>query len=104
MVLSLFQYHASLLDPRYTAVGIAHIYYFDGTRYVHFWAEEFGTTVSNTNATAANDSQATVTLNDYKSKYEAVKTEFEKQYGPLTLNGFNSDEWLKDPWPWDIVE
>lgn len=57
----------AMLDPRYTAVGIAHIYYFDGTRYVHFWAEEFGTTVSNTNATAANDSQATVTLNDNKS-------------------------------------
>ena len=30
--------------------------------------------------------------------------EFEKEYGPLTLNGYNSDEWLKDPWPWDIVE
>ena len=57
----------AMLDPRYTAVGIAHIYYFDGTRYVHFWAEEFGTTVSNTNATSANDSQATVTLNDNKS-------------------------------------
>ena len=43
-------------------------------------------------------------LNDYKSKYKAVKAEFEKEYGPLTLNGYNSDEWLKDPWPWDIVE
>ena len=57
----------AMLDPRYTAVGIAHIYYFDGVKYIHFWAEEFGTTVSNTNATAANDSQATVTLNDNKS-------------------------------------
>ena len=35
---------------------------------------------------------------------DELKAEFEKQYGPLTLNGFNSDEWLKDPWPWDIVE
>ena len=43
-------------------------------------------------------------LNDYKSKYKSVKAEFEKEYGPLTLNGYNSDEWLKDPWPWDIVE
>lgn len=57
----------AMLNPRYTAVGIAHIYYFDGTRYVHFWAEEFGTAVSNTNATAANDSQVTVTLNDNKN-------------------------------------
>ncbi len=57
----------AMLEPRYTAVGIAHIYYFDGTRYVHFWAEEFGTTVSNTAYTVPNDSQATVTLNDDKS-------------------------------------
>lgn len=57
----------AMLDPRYTAVGIAHIYYFDGTNYIHFWAEEFGTTVSNTNYTAPNDSQAVVTLNDDKS-------------------------------------
>ena len=54
--------------------------------------------------THPNDTEALQMLNDYKSKYEAVKAEFEKQYGPLTLNGFNSDEWLKDPWPWDIVE
>lgn len=52
----------AMLDPRYTAVGIAHIYYFDGAKYIHFWAEEFGTTVSNTNATAANDSNASVSL------------------------------------------
>ena len=51
-----------MLDPRYTAVGIAHIYYFDGAKYIHFWAEEFGTTVSNTNATAANDSNASISL------------------------------------------
>ncbi len=57
----------AMLDPRYTAVGVAHIYYFDGTSYIHFWAEEFGTTVSNTAYTAPNDSQATVTLNDDKS-------------------------------------
>ena len=54
--------------------------------------------------THPNDTEALQMLNDYKIKYEAVKAEFEKQYGPLTLNGFNSDEWLKDPWPWDIVE
>ncbi len=57
----------AMLDPRYTAVGIAHIYYFDGTKYIHFWAEEFGTTVSNTTYTAPNDSWVTATLNDDKS-------------------------------------
>ena len=39
--------------------------------------------------THPNDTEALQMLNDYKSKYEAVKAEFEKQYGPLTLNGFN---------------
>ena len=40
-------------------------------------------------------------MNSYRKKYEAVKAEYEKEFGPLTLNGYNSDEWLKDPWPWD---
>ena len=46
-------------------------------------------------------------VQEIKKSQEALntsKTEFEKEYGPLTLNGYNSDEWLKDPWPWDIVE
>ena len=54
--------------------------------------------------THPNDTEALQMLNYYKSKYKSVKAEFEKEYGPLTLNGYNSDEWLKDPWPWDIVE
>lgn len=40
-------------------------------------------------------------MNSYRKRYEAVKAEYEKVFGPLTLNGYNSDEWLKDPWPWD---
>ena len=40
-------------------------------------------------------------LKSYKKKYESVKAEYEKEFGPLTLNGYNSDEWLKDPWPWN---
>ena len=40
-------------------------------------------------------------LKSYKKKYEAVKAEYEKEFGPLTFNGYNSDEWLKDPWPWN---
>ena len=27
--------------------------------------------------------------------------EYEARFGPLTLNGANSDAWLLDPWPWD---
>ncbi len=51
--------------------------------------------------THPNNSEATQMLDSYKKKYEAVKDEYEKEFGPLTLNGLNSDEWLADPWPWD---
>lgn len=51
--------------------------------------------------THPNSAEAQEMLNAYKKKYEAVKAEYEKQFGPLTLNGYNSDEWLQDPWPWD---
>lgn len=45
--------------------------------------------------------EGTKMFNEYQQKYEAVCKEYEKQFGPLTLNGENSDEWLKNPWPWD---
>lgn len=51
--------------------------------------------------THPDDSDAMELFKKYKKKYETLKEEFEKEYGPLTLNGKNSDEWLKDPWPWD---
>ncbi len=57
----------AMLEPRFKAVGIAHIYYFDGRNNIHFWVEEFGTAVSNTTYTAPNDSWVTATLNDDKS-------------------------------------
>lgn len=37
----------------------------------------------------------------YSKKYVALVEAFEKEFGPLTLNGYNSDAWLQDPWPWD---
>lgn len=54
--------------------------------------------------THPGDADAQELFNTYKKKYEAVKEEYEKQFGPLTLNGYNSDEWLKDPWPWDNAD
>ena len=54
--------------------------------------------------THPGDPQATELFNTCKKKYEAAKEEYEKQFGPLTLNGYNSDEWLKDPWPWDNAD
>ncbi len=59
----------AMLDSRFTAVGIAHIYYYDTSLgcNVHFWAEEFGTTVHDISYTAPNNGNATVTLNDDRS-------------------------------------
>lgn len=51
--------------------------------------------------THPDDPDALALFNSYKKKYDAAKAEYEKQFGPLTLDGYNSDEWLKDPWPWD---
>lgn len=51
--------------------------------------------------THPDNMEAKEMMNAYRKKYEAVKAEYEKEFGPLTLNGYNSDEWLKDPWPWD---
>lgn len=51
--------------------------------------------------THPNDRKAQAMFNEYKEKFEILSEEFEKEFGPLTLTGTNSDEWLKDPWPWD---
>lgn len=50
--------------------------------------------------THPNDKEAMELFNNAEKKYAAAKEEYEKQFGPLTLNGLNSDDWLKDPWPW----
>ena len=51
--------------------------------------------------THKDDKEANAMYEKYQSKYDSLKKEYEEQFGPLSLNGNNSDEWLKDPWPWD---
>ncbi|MBO5494819.1 MAG: spore coat protein CotJB [Eubacterium sp.] len=51
--------------------------------------------------THPQNSEAQELFDNTKKKYDAVLEEYEKQFGPLTLNGLNSDDWLKNPWPWD---
>lgn len=51
--------------------------------------------------THPDDPEALEMYKKYKEKFNALVKEYEEQFGPLTLNGYNSDEWLKDPWPWD---
>ena len=104
-----------MLDPRYTAVGIAHIYYFDGAKYIHFWAEEFGTTVSNTNAAAANDSNASISLMSDNSVVvsnltpnitstsvkTSVNVKFEQTNARTVLAMINNFRASKDAWYWN---
>jgi len=54
--------------------------------------------------THPENTEALSLFESYTKKYNAVKEEYESQFGPLTLNGKNSDEWLKDPWPWDNAD
>lgn len=51
--------------------------------------------------THPNDKEANELFNKYQEKYKALVKEYEAEFGPLTLNGKNSDEWLENPWPWD---
>lgn len=51
--------------------------------------------------THPDDKEALAMLKKYREKYDVLKKEYEEQFGPLTLNGMNSDEWICDPWPWD---
>ena len=53
--------------------------------------------------THPDDRDAKNMFDKYRAKYDTLKKEYEEQFGPLTLNGTNSDEWLKDPWPWDLA-
>lgn len=51
--------------------------------------------------THPNCPDAKALYNAYKEKYDTLAKEYEARFGPLTLNGTNSDAWLKDPWPWE---
>ena len=54
--------------------------------------------------THPDNKQALEMHEEYMRKFKALRDEYEKAYGPLTLDGNNSDEWLKNPWPWDYTE
>ena len=51
--------------------------------------------------THLDNAEARKLYEKYFEQFKMLKKEFEEKYGPLTLGENNSDEWLKDPWPWD---
>lgn len=49
--------------------------------------------------------EALCALKRYLSLEKAAKQEFEKCYGPLTLEGLENScqyDWVKSPWPWEM--
>lgn len=51
--------------------------------------------------THPNDKKALALHNDYVEKLEEVTKEFEKMYGPLTVETvMESWEWAQNLWPW----
>ena len=51
--------------------------------------------------THPNDARALKLHNEYVEKLEQVTKEFEKMYGPLTIETvMESWEWAQDLWPW----
>lgn len=51
--------------------------------------------------THLDNAEAQKLYHKYHQQFEELKAQFEEKYGPITLGMGNSDEWLKDPWPWD---
>lgn len=43
----------------------------------------------------------------YRAKYNALVAEFERRYGPLTVDSDASTadgwKWIRDPWPWEYA-
>ena len=40
----------------------------------------------------------------YNAEAQALKKEYVSKYGALTAAYGETDEWLRDPWPWDLMK
>lgn len=50
--------------------------------------------------------EALAYYNKYKKLYDEAKTDYEKNYGPLTVLSSANDEswqWVNAPWPWELA-
>lgn len=52
--------------------------------------------------THKNDLEARKMYNKKMDQANELKKEYERKYGPLTVECENTTEWLSDPWPWDL--
>jgi spore coat protein JB len=57
--------------------------------------------------THRDDQRALMEFNKYSRQLEALKKQYELQYGPLLNFGFSPSQypwrWLDGPWPWEQV-
>lgn len=52
--------------------------------------------------THPTDSKAICMHNEYSQKVVALTEEYQKLYGPLTVNfTSNTWDWIDEPWPWE---
>lgn len=49
------------------------------------------------------DEAAISLFKKYSEEEASLKKEFEQKYGTLKISAENSEEWLNNPWPWDIT-
>ena len=54
--------------------------------------------------THPGDLQSLALYRKYEAKYLLQKQEFEERYGALDWLGAHGVEWLKEPWPWEIIQ
>lgn len=54
--------------------------------------------------THPNDSEAIKMHNEYSNKSKILTEEYQRKFGPLTVNfdsSPNSWDWINQPWPWE---
>jgi spore coat protein JB len=54
--------------------------------------------------THPNDKKAFQMFKDLVKKYQALKNEYEQNYGPLSAfasANSNQFDWIESPWPWE---
>lgn len=56
--------------------------------------------------THPNNNAVASKIDEYISKSNSLKREFERKYGPLNAmdKGANSWAWISNPWPWDTIK